>query len=82
MKLRPARKRFGQNFLHDANIISKILSSMAPSADDHFLEIGPGRGAITRPLSDAAGRVDVIEIDEDLADSEIPEDSNRREISI
>ena len=68
MKLRPARKRFGQNFLHDANIISKILSSMAPSADDHFLEIGPGRGAITRPLSDAAGRVDVIEIDEDLAD--------------
>jgi 16S rRNA (adenine1518-N6/adenine1519-N6)-dimethyltransferase len=68
MKMRPARKRFGQNFLHDDNIINKILTSLAPTANDHFLEIGPGRGAITRPLSELAGQLDVIEIDTDLAD--------------
>ena len=61
------RKRFGQNFLHDPNIIRKIIASMAPMPTDHFVEIGPGRGAITRPLSDAAGKLDVIEIDRDLA---------------
>ena len=41
---------------------------MNPSAGDHFVEIGPGQGAMTRPLSEAAGKLDVIEIDEDLAD--------------
>jgi len=61
------RKRFGQNFLHDPNIIRKIIASMAPAPTDHFVEIGPGRGAITRPLSDAVGKLDVIEIDRDLA---------------
>jgi len=61
------RKRFGQNFLHDPNIIRKIIGSMAPAPTDHFVEIGPGRGAITRPLSEAAGTLDVIEIDRDLA---------------
>jgi len=61
------RKRFGQNFLHDPNIIRKIIASMAPVPTDHFVEIGPGRGAITWPLSEAAGTLDVIEIDRDLA---------------
>jgi 16S rRNA (adenine1518-N6/adenine1519-N6)-dimethyltransferase len=68
MTARPPRKRFGQNFLHDPNIIRKIIATMAPAAGDHFVEIGPGRGAITRPLCLAAGQLDVIEIDEDLAD--------------
>ena len=62
-----ARKRFGQNFLHDAGIIARIVAAMNPGADDHFVEIGPGRGAITKPLAAAAGRLDVIEIDRDLA---------------
>jgi 16S rRNA (adenine1518-N6/adenine1519-N6)-dimethyltransferase len=61
------RKRFGQNFLQDPNIIRKIIASMAPAPTDHFVEIGPGRGAITKPLSAAAGKLDVIEIDRDLA---------------
>jgi 16S rRNA (adenine1518-N6/adenine1519-N6)-dimethyltransferase len=61
------RKRFGQNFLHDANIINRIVTSMAPGPTDHFVEIGPGRGAITQPLLAAAGALDVIEIDRDLA---------------
>jgi len=49
MTTRQPRKRFGQNFLHDPNIIRKIIASMAPNASDHFVEIGPGRGAMTRP---------------------------------
>jgi 16S rRNA (adenine1518-N6/adenine1519-N6)-dimethyltransferase len=68
MNSRPPRKRFGQNFLHDPNIIRKIISSMNPQAEDHFVEIGPGQGAMTAPLSEAAGQLDVIEIDQDLAD--------------
>lgn len=68
MNHRPARKRFGQNFLHDANIIEKIITSMRPAKGDHFIEIGPGRGAITRPLSARVGQLEVIEIDRDLAD--------------
>jgi len=61
------RKRFGQNFLHDRNIIDKILAAIAPQSSDHFLEIGPGRGALTRPLLEHIARLDVIEIDRDLA---------------
>ena len=68
MTTRPPRKRFGQNFLHDPNIIRKIIASMAPDGNDHFIEIGPGQGAMTQPLSLAAGKLDVIEIDNDLAD--------------
>ena len=67
MNLRRPRKRFGQNFLHDPNIISKIISSISPQKEDHFVEIGPGQGAMTKPLSDAVGELDVIEIDQDLA---------------
>ena len=62
-----ARKRFGQNFLHDAGIIRRIIDSINPQPEDHFVEIGPGRGAMTRPLAAAAGTLDVIEIDRDLA---------------
>jgi 16S rRNA (adenine1518-N6/adenine1519-N6)-dimethyltransferase len=68
MKSRPPRKRFGQNFPHDPNIIHKIISNMNPQAQDHFVEIGPGQGAMTKPLSAAVSQLDVIEIDQDLAD--------------
>jgi len=68
MNLRRPRKRFGQNFLHDPNIIQKIITSINSQNEDHFVEIGPGQGAITEPLSKAAGKLDVIEIDQDLAD--------------
>lgn len=61
------RKRFGQNFLHDANTIGRIIAELNPAATDHFVEIGPGHGAITRPLTEQAGKLDVIEIDRDLA---------------
>ena len=61
------RKYFGQHFLHDRNIIDKIIAAIAPQPDEHFVEIGPGRGALTGPLLDHAAQVDVIEIDRALA---------------
>ena len=61
------RKRFGQHFLHDPNIIRKIIDWIQPRSHDLFVEVGPGRGAITLPLAEAVKRLDVIEIDRDLA---------------
>ncbi|MCP3851892.1 MAG: 16S rRNA (adenine(1518)-N(6)/adenine(1519)-N(6))-dimethyltransferase RsmA [Gammaproteobacteria bacterium] len=61
-----ARKRFGQNFLHDQNIIDRIISSIAASNKQHLVEIGPGKGAITEQLVTFAGQLDVIELDRDL----------------
>ena len=62
-----ARKRFGQNFLHDQGVIAKIVASINPQATDHLVEIGPGQGAITKPLADSGARLDCIELDRDLA---------------
>jgi len=61
-----ARKRFGQNFLHDQNIIERIINSIAPGSDHHIVEIGPGKGALTEHLINAVGKLDVIELDRDL----------------
>ena len=61
-----ARKRFGQHFL-EAAWVAKLLDSLSPASDDVFLEIGPGRGALTRPLSKRVQRVVAVEIDRDLA---------------
>lgn len=60
------RKRFGQNFLHDANIIRKILAAIAPQPGQDLLEIGPGQGAITLPLLERCGRLQAVELDRDL----------------
>ena len=61
-----ARKRFGQNFLHDPYIIGKIVSSIHPKASDCLVEIGPGMGALTEPLLEATGKLQVVELDRDL----------------
>lgn len=61
-----ARKRFGQNFLEPA-WVTKVVRAIAPGASETFLEIGPGRGALTRPLASQAARVIAYEIDRDLA---------------
>lgn len=60
------RKRFGQNFLHDRNVIDKIIRIMQPRTDDFVVEIGPGQGALTGPLLEKLETLHVIELDFDL----------------
>lgn len=60
------RKRMGQHFLHDAKIIDRILRTMKPRAGQRIAEIGPGLGALTGPLLEKAGALDVVELDRDL----------------
>ncbi len=62
-----ARKRFGQNFLHDPAVIERIVKAIAPKPTDHLVEIGPGLGAITEPVTELAGKLTVVELDRDLA---------------
>lgn len=61
-----ARKRFGQNFLHDEAIIESIIEVISPDMGQHLVEIGPGRGALTKPLLSRCDQLDVIELDRDL----------------
>ena len=61
-----ARKRFGQNFLQDNGIIYSIVALINPTSDMHVIEIGPGLGALTRPLLDNLEQLDLLEIDRDL----------------
>ncbi len=60
------RKRFGQNFLVDQQIINQIISTISPQKSDNVIEIGPGKGALTFPLIDHLEHINVIEIDHDL----------------
>src|SRR5437870_13462711 len=62
----PARKRFGQHFLEPV-WAAKVLRAIDPAGDETFLEIGPGRGAITALLAAVARHVIAFEIDRDLA---------------
>src|SRR6202158_5249081 len=63
----PVCKRFGQPFLHDPAVIRRIIDTVAPVAGERIVEVGPGRGALTWGLLERAKRLDVIEIDRDLA---------------
>ena len=63
-----ARKRFGQNFLTDEDIIERIVRAIAPKPGDNILEIGPGLGAITEPVAERTDRLNVVELDKDLAE--------------
>src|SRR5882757_9659576 len=62
-----ARKRFGQNFLNDQGVITRIVRAIRPQPGQTLVEIGPGLGALTGPLLKEAGQLQVIEIDRDLA---------------
>ena len=67
LQARP-RKRFGQHFLHDPAVIERIAAAIAPDRGEALVEIGPGRGALTRQLlASDCGSLDAIEIDRDLA---------------
>ena len=64
----PRRKRFGQHFLHDPAVLERIVAEVSPQPSDRLVEIGPGRGALTRMLlSSGTTALDTIEIDRDLA---------------
>ncbi len=60
------RKRFGQNFLEDSQVVEQLLDAMRPLPGERFVEIGPGLGALTTPLLQRLRHLDVIEIDRDL----------------
>jgi len=61
-----AKKSLGQNFLADQNYVDKIIAAVDPKQDETVIEIGPGRGALTRKLVEFAGKVIAIEIDREL----------------
>ena len=62
-----ARKRFGQHFLTDSAIIEGIVDAIHPQAGEPVVEIGPGLAALTQPLVERLGHLNVIELDRDLA---------------
>ncbi|HFD11265.1 MAG TPA: 16S rRNA (adenine(1518)-N(6)/adenine(1519)-N(6))-dimethyltransferase RsmA [Crenotrichaceae bacterium] len=60
------RKRFGQNFLTDEQVVSRIIHSIHPQPHQHLIEIGPGQGVLTDFLADSCRQLDLVEIDRDL----------------
>lgn len=61
------KKRFGQHFLHDRGIVQRILDAFDPQPGEILVEIGPGPGALTRPLLERCAPLHVVELDRDLA---------------
>jgi len=61
-----ARKRFGQNFLHDKYVLDDIISAIGPLPGDTMVEIGPGLGAMTELLIKGLDHMHVVELDRDL----------------
>lgn len=62
-----AKKRFGQNFLHNDAVISDIVDVINPEPGENLVEIGPGLGALTEPVIERAKKLSVVELDRDLA---------------
>jgi 16S rRNA (adenine1518-N6/adenine1519-N6)-dimethyltransferase len=65
--LHQPRKRFGQHFLHDPRVLTRIVDALKLADTDNVVEIGPGEGALTHLLLEKLGQLDVVEIDRDLA---------------
>lgn len=63
-----AKKRFGQNFLNDQGVIDSLVAAISPKADDLMVEIGPGLGALTKPLLQKLNMLHVVEVDRDIID--------------
>ncbi len=73
-----AKKRLGQHFLHDPAVLRRLVAAIAPVPADRMVEIGPGRGALTRLLLEQLDRLDVVEIDRGLA-ATLPDSVERPE---
>lgn len=61
-----AKKRFGQNFLTDQSVIASLVEAISPKSDDLMVEIGPGLGALTKPLLQKLNHLHVVEVDRDI----------------
>ena len=61
-----AKKRFGQNFLTDQGVIASLIDAISPKMDDLMVEIGPGLGALTKPLLQRLNLLHVVEVDRDI----------------
>ncbi len=80
-----AKKRFGQNFLVDERIISDIIFAIRPDPQDNMVEIGPGLGALTRPLLKKLDHLHVVEIDRDIIarlQQDYPQDNLKSKLTI
>ena len=80
-----AKKKFGQNFLVDERIIGDIISAIRPEPEDNMVEIGPGLGALTRPLLKKLNHLHVVEIDRDIIarlESDYPQDNLKSKLTI
>jgi len=66
MKNHQARKRFGQHFLQDHNVVAQIVAAINPQLSDHIVEIGPGLGVLTEALLACVPEMDAIELDRDI----------------
>ncbi len=79
---RPAKRSLGQNVLVDANIQKKIVAALGAGPDDEVLEIGPGRGALTRHLAGRVRRLILVELDDDLARALAEEHRGRADVEV
>jgi len=80
-----AKKKFGQNFLVDEQIIGDIISAICPEPEDNMVEIGPGLGALTRPLLKKLNHLHVVEIDRDIIarlESDYPQDNPKSKLTV
>ena len=77
----PIRKKWGQNFLNDINLLNKIVEVVKPQAEDYFLEIGPGDGALTEKILPNVHSMTSVEIDPLLVKS-LSNNSQLKELSI
>lgn len=80
--LRPAKRSLAQNFLVDENIQRKIVAALGARAGDEVLEIGPGRGALTRHIVGRVGRLIAVELDDELARALAEEFEGRSDVTV
>src|SRR4051794_18749780 len=77
-----AKKRFGQHFLSDVNILKRIVEAAEIARDDAALEVGPGLGSLTAVLAERAAHVVAVEIDQDLIDALLQRFSSTPNVTI
>src|SRR5438105_10636641 len=77
-----AKKRFGQHFLSDINILRRIVDAAGIECNEAALEVGPGMGSLTAVLAERAARIVAVEIDRDLIDALVQRFSDTPNVTI